>query len=137
MQMFILWLDEATLGFVNYFSWQQILWLHTALYEPEDDPPDGGISLFSWPRLWRGLVLSPECAYARFCLIVEGWYDHQVLRYHFSRAHCVSDWICVAAWSLVLSAPPHRYRYVSVSVRDCASMAGRDSARPVHFSFTW
>ena len=35
-------LDELWLGFVNYMSWQQILWLQTACLTPEPDPPDGG-----------------------------------------------------------------------------------------------
>lgn len=51
MNLLIAWLDEATLGFINYFSWQQILWLQTAFFEPDDDPPDGGIPILPWPRL--------------------------------------------------------------------------------------
>ena len=55
LAILISWLDEATLGFVNYFTWQQILWLQTAFFEPDDDPPDGGIPHIEWSRLWRDL----------------------------------------------------------------------------------
>ncbi len=44
----VAWMDEATLGFVNYFTWQQILWLQTAWFEPDDEPPDGGTPIYDW-----------------------------------------------------------------------------------------